>query len=102
MSFSIETDKEDKLSFLGVEIVREQGKVTTTIYRKLTFSGVYRNFERLLPPVYKFRMVYTLAYKCFRICSNWTQFHTELMFLKGILKGMVTLRTLLTNVLKRF
>ena len=29
-------------------------------------------------------MVYTLVYRCFRICSNWTQFHTELTFLTGI------------------
>ena len=29
-------------------------------------------------------MVYTLVYRCFRISSNWTQFHTELIFLKEI------------------
>ena len=29
-------------------------------------------------------MVYTLVYRCFRICSNWTQFHTGLTFLKEI------------------
>ena len=29
-------------------------------------------------------MVNTLVYRCFIICSNWTQFHTELIFLKGI------------------
>ena len=84
MSFSMETEKENKLSFLDVEVIREQGKFTTTIYRKPTFSGVYSNFESFLPSVYKFGMVYTLVYRCFRICSNWTQFHTELIFLKGI------------------
>ena len=31
-------------------------------------------------------MVYTLVYRCFRICSNWTQFHTESIFLKGIFR----------------
>ena len=44
MSFSIEREKENKLSFLDVEIIREQGKFTTTIFRKPTFSGVYSNF----------------------------------------------------------
>ena len=29
-------------------------------------------------------MVYTLVHRCFCICSNWTQFHTELTFLKEI------------------
>ena len=84
MSFSMETKKGNKLSFLDVEVIREQGKFTTTIYRKPTFNGVYGNFESFLPSVYKFDMVYTLVYRCFRICSNWTQLHTELTFLKGI------------------
>ena len=29
-------------------------------------------------------MVYTLVCRCFCICSNWTQIHTELAFLKEI------------------
>ena len=84
MSFSMETEKENKLSFLDVEVIREQGKFTTTVYRKPTFSDVYSNFGSFLPSVYKFSMLYTLVYRCFRISSNWTQFHTELTFLKGI------------------
>ena len=74
------------LSSLDVEVIREQGKFTTTVYREPTFSGVYSNFESFLPSVYKFGMVYTLVYRCFRISSNWTQFHTELTFLKGIFR----------------
>ena len=45
MSFSMETEKENKLSFPDVEVIREQGKFTTTIYGKPNFSGVYSNFE---------------------------------------------------------
>ena len=45
MLFSMEIEKENKLSFLDVEVIREQGKFTTTVYRKPTFSGVYSNFE---------------------------------------------------------
>ena len=86
MSFSMETEKENKLSFLDVEVIREQGKFTTTVYRKPTFSGVYSNFESFLPSVYKFGMIYTLVYRCFYISSNWTQFHTQLTFLKGIFR----------------
>ena len=47
----METKKENKLSFLDVEIIRKQEKFTTTIYRKPTFSGVYSNFESFLPSV---------------------------------------------------
>ena len=47
----METEKENKLSFFDVEIIRKQEKFTTTIYRKPTFSGVYSNFESFLPSV---------------------------------------------------
>ena len=29
-------------------------------------------------------MIYTLLFRCFSICSNWTIFHNELTFLKDI------------------
>ena len=62
MSFSMETGKENKLSFLDVEVIYEQDKFTTSIYQKLTFSGVYSNLGSFLPSVYKFAMVYTLQF----------------------------------------
>ena len=49
-----------------------------------TFSGAYTHFESFLPATYKFGMVYTLAYRCFQICSNRTKFNEELRFLKGV------------------
>ena len=102
MSFSMETEKENKLSFLDVEIIREQGKFTTKIYGKSTFSGVYSNSEIILPSVYKFGMVYTLIYRCFRICSNWTQFHTELIFLKGIFQKNGYPKNFIDKCFKKF
>ena len=98
----MEREKENKLSFLDVEIIREQGKFTTTIYRKPTFSGVYSNFESFLPSVYKFGKVYTLVYRCFRICSNWTQFHTELIFLKGIFQKNCYPKNFIYKCFKKF
>ena len=86
MSFSMGTERQNKLSFLNVEVIREQGKFSTTIYRKPTFSGVYSNFESFLPSASKFGMVYTLVYSCFRICSDRIKFHAELTFLKKIFR----------------
>ena len=68
-----------------MEIIREQGKLTIKVYRKPTLNVVYSNFESFLPQVYKFESC-TSVYRCFRIRSNWTQFHTELTFLKGIFR----------------
>ena len=59
-----------KLSFLDIEMSGEKGKFATTVYSKPTFSGAYIHFESFLPTIYKFGMVYTLVYRCFKICSD--------------------------------
>ena len=66
MSFSFEQKKNGKLSFLHTEVSREKGKFVMTLYKKPTFSGLYTHFESFLPTIYKFGMVYTLAYRCFK------------------------------------
>ena len=47
-------------------------------------------------------MVYTLVYRCFRICSNWTQFHTELIFLKGIFQKNGYPKNFIDKCFKKF
>ena len=47
-------------------------------------------------------MVYTLVYRCFRICSNWTQFHTELIYLKGIFQKNSYPKNFIDKCFKRF
>ena len=84
MSVSMETENENKLSFLHVEIKREQGKFTTINYRKPTFSDAYSKFESFLPSVCKCGIVYALVCRYFCISSNWTRFHNKLIFLKRI------------------
>ena len=84
VSFSYEVQRDGKLSFLDVNVFREEGQFKTNVYCKTTFSGVYTHSESFLPATYKFGMVYTLVSGCFRICSDWTKFNQELSFLKGV------------------
>ena len=84
MKLSFEEEKNGKLSFLDVEVSRKGNKFATTVYRKPTFSRVYTHFDSFLPTTYKFCMIYTLLFRCFSICSNWTNFHNELPSLKDI------------------
>ena len=102
MSFSFEQEENGKLAFLDIEVSWGKGKFVTTVYRKPTFSGVYTHFESFLPTIYKFGMVYTIAYCCFKICSDWTKLHEELSFLKqGSLKNRYPL-PFIDNCFKTF
>ena len=102
MSFSFEQEKNGKLSFLQIEVSREKGIFVTTVFRKPTFSGVYTHFENFLPTIYKFVMVDTLAYRCFKICSDQTKFHDELRFLKQVFLKTGYLLSLIDNCFKTF
>lgn len=61
MSFPMESEKENKLSFLDVEVICKRGKCITTSNYKPSFKK-YSNFESFLTSVYKFGMIYALIY----------------------------------------
>ena len=44
-----------------------------------TFCGIYTHFDSFLPSSNKIGLLHTLLYRCFRICSDWTKFHLELV-----------------------
>ena len=49
ISFTIENEKDNRMSFLDVNIIHEKDKFTTSVYRKPTFSGIYTHFDSFLP-----------------------------------------------------
>ena len=84
MSFTIETEQNNRISLLEVNVIGEHGKFITSVYRKPTFSGVYFHFDSFLSDTYKIGMIYTLVNRCFRICSSWSMFHQQLILLREI------------------
>ena len=85
MTFSIETETNESLSFLDVKIFRENHKFVTSVFRKETFSGVYTNFLSYIPLEQKFCLVHTLLNRCFNLSSDFLKFHHEVDKLKKIL-----------------
>ena len=59
MSFTIETNYNNKISFLDVNVICKQVKFITSVCRKPTFSGVYTNFDNFLPDKFKIGIIYT-------------------------------------------
>ena len=80
-NFLLKQRKRTNYSFLTLKLYA--GKANLQPW-KPAFSGIYSNYESFLPSVYKFFMVYIRVYKCFHICSNQAQFHTQLIILKEI------------------
>ena len=60
IKFTFKHEHNNTFSFLDVKICRENNKLTTSVYRKPTFSGVFTNFRSFIPTVQKFSLVYIL------------------------------------------
>ena len=90
------------MTFLGVGVSQEENKFVNTVHHKSTFSGVSTHFDSFLPTTYKFSMIYTLVFRCFLICSNWTNFHNELAQSKDIFLKNEYLISFIDNCLKTF
>ena len=83
--FTYEKEKNDKISFLNIEILRGNSKFVTTFFSvRHTFSSFCTYLERFLASAHTFGMLYALICMCFTLCSNWIDFHRELVTFKKI------------------
>ena len=97
MSFTLEVESNNKLSFLDIEIYRcdESKTFMTSLYRKPTFSGMYTNFKSFISIKYKYSLISSLLYRVFMICSNYESIITEIENLKIIwLKNAFPMRVI--------
>ena len=56
----------------------------TSILHKITFSGVYTNFNSFLPTEYKKGVLHTLLHRTYNICSSYFQIHEEINNMKSV------------------
>ena len=85
INFTDEEEKEGNLSFLDIKLFRENGRFSTTVHRKPSFTGLYTNFASLIPTVYKKGLILGLLSRLYKICSNWSIFDFEVEKLTSIL-----------------
>ena len=86
IKFTFEHEHNNTFSFLDAKICCGNNKLTTSVYRKPSFSRVFTNFKSFIPTVQKSRLVYTLLHRCFNITSSYEKFHNEINPLKQIFK----------------
>ena len=59
-------------------MVAKTNSFSTNIYHKVTFSGVFTNFENFIPISYKSNFIFTLFFRAFILCSNFELFRLEI------------------------
>ena len=86
IKFISEIEENNSISFLDIKVSRVNNSFSKNIYRKVTFSGVFTNFESFIPIYYKSNLVFTLSFRAFKLCSNFELFHQKILNLKDIFK----------------
>ena len=86
INFTVEQEIYVSLSFLDVKICLKYGKFVTSIFRKPIFSGVFTNYEILIPTYQKRGRSHKLLHRNFSICCDFETFPFEIDHLKKTIK----------------
>ena len=81
--FTCEIEENSRLSFLDTYIIRENGKLISSTYRKPTFTGLGLNYLSHSPYIYKINSIMTLINRAYNVCSSFLLFDREIKFLEN-------------------
>ena len=86
IQFTKEEEVSGVLPFLDVLVTRNNlGIISTSLYRKPTYSGLYLKWESFVPKKYKRGLVNCLVHRAWQICSSYENFHKEIKFIRSVL-----------------
>ena len=88
IKFTFEEEHNNKITFLNISITwvgNELNELDISIFiSKKTFSGVYLNFNSHLSSEYKKGLLQALVYRAYNGCSDYTNIHQEIVYLKSV------------------
>ena len=82
IKFTYEIEKDNKLPFLDMIITKEDSGISSSVYRKPTFTGLGLNFFSFIPYIYKINSIHTLLQRAYSVSSSYINFHAEIEYLK--------------------
>ena len=102
ISFTSEMEKNNGLPFLDIMITRDNGYLTTFVFRKDTYTGLGLNYDSFVPNLFKINSIKTLLHRTYNICSTWHYFHSELEKLRNFFSINGYPSNLIEKHIKRF
>ena len=94
IKFTIEFEENNEILFLDILVKHsDSNKLSTSVYKKKTFTGLYTKWDSFTPRRYKINLICSLTYRHFRICSSPELLQSDLKELRKLLicYKMVTL-----------
>ena len=82
IEFTFEEEKDGKIPFLDVLLIRRNDTLETTVYRKATHNGIYLHWSSFCPNSWKHGSLRSIISRAFDICSNEELLHIEIEVIK--------------------
>ena len=89
IEFTCDNEIDCKLPFLDMHVERSGGKLSTSVYRKPTFTGLISKYDSLAPNFYKKNLASTLVFWSFKLNWDYFKFSGDSEFINKILRSNV-------------
>ena len=84
LSFTMELPVDNKISFIGIEIIKNRTKIDTQVYRKPTNTGLLLHFQSHTDKRYKDCLLKTMIHRAYALSSTTEAFDQECTRLRSI------------------
>ena len=82
LSFTMEVEVEGNIPFLGMKIMKKDGRLETEVYNKPTNTGLLLHYHSHVDKRYKRSLITTMLNRAYRLSSSWSYFRKECERLK--------------------
>ena len=101
LKFTLE-NATDCLPFLDVEVRFRNADIQTSVYRKKTHTGVFMNFNSIVPSNWKFGLIFGMINRAWSICSSQDLFKIEINKLRKMFYDNGYTTDIFNKVLQKF
>ena len=102
IDFTMELEENARLTFLGMDIIRNGCRLDTKVYRKPTDTGLLLHYHSHVESRYKRSLLNTMLNRAFKLSSTWKLFHQECEHLKEIFSRLRYPDKLVKSTIRQF
>ena len=93
---------DNKLPFIGMEILKKGHKLETSVYRKPTNTGLLLHHQSHVDKSFKKSLIKTMLNRAFHLSSTWESFVTECDRLKLMFTNLKCPESLINSIISHF
>ena len=102
LPFTMELPVDDRIPFIGIDIIKNGTKLETQVYRKLTNTGLLLHFHSYTDKRYKDSLLKTMLHRAYALSSTTEAFNEECAKLRSIFSRLDYHWSLIDSVISNF